>query len=309
MKYDGFLVHILPTQKCNLQCKYCYTDSSPEKNFENCCDYVNKVAKLVNGLPITVIHIEGGEPLLYEEIFDLIRVLKRKDKLYLVTNGYLITEKTAMQLKESGLQNIIVSLDYANEKFDIDKKACIQSLKILNNVGFLPEISVAMTKNNIEEMESLFALSQEYSIKRIRFGEIVRVGAAIKNALIFLTAFDYQNIIPVFLKLSCEYSNLDSAISLNGNVFEECESSFKYKYETIMDKRPCNMNQTMITIDDKGDIYTCCNLVGQKRFLIGNICEEWEEIIRGEKYQKIKSSHWTRCPVGRGYHLNMMGNK
>lgn len=310
-KYDGYLVHILPTQRCNLQCEYCYSDALYADNrVSNSIDenYIESVANLINSLPITIIHLEGGEPLLFEGIYSLIDKIECKEKIYLVTNGYLLNDVMAKKLKECGLKNAIVSIDYASGA-SVKKKSCIRSLELLKRVGMHTEISVTMLKDNMSEMEALFEVAAENDIDRIRFGEIVRVGAAQKNNIMYLTSKDYELIIPKFLKISAKYPNIDSALSLNGNIYDECEDTLKKRYDNEFKKRKCNMSETMITIDEMGDIYTCCNLIGKKSFLIGSVYDPWEEILCSENYENIRNMDWKNCPVGRGYHLIIEGGR
>lgn len=310
-KYDGYLVHVLPTQRCNLQCEYCYSDAMYTDNgTSNLIDenYIEAVANLINSLSVTVIHLEGGEPLLFEGIYSLIKKIECKEKIFLVTNGYLLNANIAKNLKDCGLKHVIVSIDYASGA-SAKKKSCIRSLELLKRVGMHTEISVTMLKDNLPEMEALFEVAAENDVDRIRFGEIVRVGAAQKNIITYLTSTDYESIIPNFMKISAKYPSIDSALSLNGNIYDECAETFRKRYDAIFEKRKCNMSETMITIDDVGDIYTCCNLVGKKSFFIGSVYDPWEETLCSENYEKIKNVEWKSCPVGRGYHLNVEGGR
>lgn len=310
MKYDGYLVHILPTRKCNLQCVYCYSDATYSDYVDEINDfYIDAVARLVNSLPVTVIHIEGGEPMLYEGIYKLIEKLGRKEKVYLVTNGYLINNDNAKRLRQSRLKNVIVSVDYVGSNMCKNKKACINAIDILNQNGFIPEISVTLIKENAKDIYRLFDNAYKHGVRRIRFGEIVRVGAANKNNIMYLDSKDYERVIPEFIQISSEFPEMVSALSLNGNVFDKCSDAFKKEYESKFDKRVCNMSETMITIDDIGEVYTCCNLVGNKNFLIGNIYEPWKTTKEGSAYKTIQGKAWKCCPVGRGYHINIEGGK
>ena len=64
------------------------------------------------------IRLTGGEPLMREDIADLVGLLAEfdyVDDLALTTNGYLLP-KFAMPLKQSGLSRISVSLDSLDDK-------------------------------------------------------------------------------------------------------------------------------------------------------------------------------------------------
>lgn len=95
---------------CNLDCPFCNVTKIGTKNapFEKVMEALEVIAELSN-----FIIIMGGEPLVYDRIFD---VLKRLDELgadfTIVTNGTLLNDKTIRKLQEAGLKNITVSFDY-----------------------------------------------------------------------------------------------------------------------------------------------------------------------------------------------------
>jgi len=61
---------------------------------------------------VAVMAFTGGEPLLREDIFELISYVDpRKAVVHLFTNGLLLTEKVVDQLKAAGLYTLFVSLD------------------------------------------------------------------------------------------------------------------------------------------------------------------------------------------------------
>lgn len=61
--------------------------------------------------------ITGGEPMLHRQLLDIIRHAKSRGMvLILVTNGSLLDERRILDLKESGLSSIIISIDAASVK-------------------------------------------------------------------------------------------------------------------------------------------------------------------------------------------------
>lgn len=292
----------MPTSRCNLQCPYCYTNAVRGGDFsimgEEC---IELVANAINQLDISGIHIEGGEPLLYPKLLELIYGIREKDKIVIVTNGYLLTEKLIMELLKAGVSRFILSIDYPMRQMDIKKKSCIESLEQLKRFNITAEINVTLSKENIKFIETLFELASKNRVKRIRFGDIVPIGYAEKYQECILSARDYEMLIPLFYKLAQEY-NIASSLSLHGSTFELCNESFKNKYLHDGIVRMCDMADSKLSIMPNGDIYTCFNLIDIEQFKIGNIKEGMKNVLSSIKYQTMERC--KVCPVGINYHLS-----
>lgn len=301
-KYHGYFIHIMPTSRCNLQCPYCYTNAVCGSKFsimgEEC---IESVADAINRLEISGIHIEGGEPLLYPKLLDLVCKIREKDKIVIVTNGYLLTEQLIKELLKVGVNRFILSIDYPVRQMDVKKKSCVESLLELKKFNMTAEINVTLSRENIKFLEALFELASKNRVKRIRFGDIVPIGYAEKYQECILSARDYEMIIPQFYKLAQEY-NITSSLSLHGSTFEMCSESFKNNYSHKSVVRMCDMTDSKLSIMPNGDIYTCFNLIDIEQFKIGNINEGMENVLSSIKYRTMGKCRL--CPVGINYHLS-----
>jgi len=113
-----FFINLEVTKRCNARCNFC--DYWKEKPPRELTDYVPVVAKL---RPLSV-GLTGGEPLLREDLPDLIASLRRNfGFLYisLITNGSLLTREKGLELWEAGLDELSISLDYLDERHDADR--------------------------------------------------------------------------------------------------------------------------------------------------------------------------------------------
>ena len=121
-------LRISVTDRCNLKCVYCFPKDECIKyiknddliSFEKITDIVKEAVKL----GITKIRLTGGEPLLRENIEDLVYKLshiKGIEHIGLTTNGFLLSDKIAV-LKKNGLNSVNISLDTLNrEKYKLIK--------------------------------------------------------------------------------------------------------------------------------------------------------------------------------------------
>ena len=104
------------TDRCNLRCVYCnplgqdgFVADREMLRFPE----IHRVVRLCAECGITRVRLTGGEPLVRENIIDLVRRLSEISEiedLSLTTNGILL-EQMAGELKNAGLKRINVSLD------------------------------------------------------------------------------------------------------------------------------------------------------------------------------------------------------
>lgn len=110
-----FNINLEVTKRCNARCNFC--DYWKEKPAEELRDYVDVVRKL-NPLSVS---LTGGEPLLREDLPDLIASLRRNFGflfISLITNGWLLTKEKGIELWEAGLDEMSISLDYLDSRHD-----------------------------------------------------------------------------------------------------------------------------------------------------------------------------------------------
>ena len=110
-----FNINLEVTKRCNARCNFC--DYWKEKPGLELKDYVPIVEKLK---PLSV-SLTGGEPLLREDLPDLIASLRQSFgflNISLITNGSLLTMEKGLALWEAGLDELSISLDYLDGRHD-----------------------------------------------------------------------------------------------------------------------------------------------------------------------------------------------
>jgi len=107
-------IRIALTQRCNLRCLYCHREGEAlERGEEMTPEEISRIVGLASDLGIRAVKLTGGEPLLREDILEIVGGIKREarvDDLSMTTNGTLLAEY-ARDLKASGLDRVNVSLD------------------------------------------------------------------------------------------------------------------------------------------------------------------------------------------------------
>ena len=106
------------TTSCNARCRHCNMGGiRPDEQRlapEEYREYISEMQP-------AVVHLSGGEPLLREDLPEIVRAIKDGNHLpytIVVSNGYLLNEQRYLELKEAGVDRFAISLDFPNREHD-----------------------------------------------------------------------------------------------------------------------------------------------------------------------------------------------
>jgi cyclic pyranopterin phosphate synthase len=161
------------TNRCNVSCFYCHHDGIIPKNYEMTVDEIFQILKIAKKIGINKIRYSGGEPLIREDIVEIIEKtssLNFKD-ISLTTNGTFL-DKYAKDLAEAGLTRVNVSFDTLNsETYEcITKKDLMEKAKqgIISAVkaGLYPvKINMVLMKGiNDSEIFDMFEFCKKHGL-------------------------------------------------------------------------------------------------------------------------------------------------
>lgn len=212
------------TYRCNLACEHCYLDAGAKKKqklnvlafadrseleTEECFRVIDQICAFA---PEAVTILTGGEPLLRDDIIDIIKYGSAK-KLWVVvgTNGVFITPELSNILKSSGVRGMALSLDSLDadlhDKFRGVKgawKNTVAGAQILSesNMPFIVQTTVG--KHNCSQLEALadFAYS-ELSAKVWNLYFMVQTGRG--QFVSDLTKEEYQTVLGELYKIQKKY--------------------------------------------------------------------------------------------------------
>ena len=170
-------VEFAVTYDCQLRCDKCFALKWLEEKNKRpylTVEQIKDVWKQAYDLGAIHVNLTGGEPLLRNDITDVIKTCKPKGTLIsLVTNGILLTEEKAKELKKAGLNTIQISIDSAKKEFH-DKyrgyKGCYE--KVMNAVSNAKKaklnisLSTVATHENIytDEIDEMLKLAEEKDV-------------------------------------------------------------------------------------------------------------------------------------------------
>ena len=113
-------LRISVTQKCNIKCPYCHREGESSPSTQMSVEEIVRLSRIALSLGISRVKLTGGEPLLRQDILEIVRgiaELKGLRDLSMTTNGTLLAPY-AKSLHESGLARVNVSLPTLNpEKY------------------------------------------------------------------------------------------------------------------------------------------------------------------------------------------------
>jgi cyclic pyranopterin phosphate synthase len=149
---------------------------------------ITRISKVFADCGVKKIRLTGGEPLLRKNIPVLIEQLSNIDgieDISLTTNGVLLNQEMAQQLKDAGLQRITVSLDALDDatfksisdvSFKVDK--VLDAIEVADSVGLSPVKVNMVVKKGVNEHAILpMATHFHNSGKILRFIEFMDVGS------------------------------------------------------------------------------------------------------------------------------------
>ncbi len=159
------------TLSCNCNCRHCDLGGMIRNEEQLKPDDYANLTRILKPL---VVQISGGEPLLRKDIVAVVKAIKQFDALpyvILVTNGVLLNQSNYLQLREAGVNQFSVSLDFPDERHDEFRrhrglyKHLGQTIPQLANLGYRDIIlNTAITRANLGEILPLVERAMDWNV-------------------------------------------------------------------------------------------------------------------------------------------------
>ena len=122
-----------PTTYCQLKCPGCYRGLDKDDHIAYHVDFKElsqQVDWFIKNRNIQTISIAGGEPLLYPQLNDLVKYCNEKDlRVMVYSNGVALNKEKLVELKNSGVTQIVLHVDRYQERPDLDSGKTIDDLR------------------------------------------------------------------------------------------------------------------------------------------------------------------------------------
>jgi len=163
------------TDRCNLACHHCLFASSPAQGASLAPEALAQGIAEAKALGCALFYFTGGEPFVYPGFVAMVAELLGDPKVHVVvlSNGLLIREHLpellALPRERFHLQ---LSLDGLAEQHEAQRGkgafvGLLESLGLLKEAGFPLTLSVAVNRDNVQELAEIVALAAEQGIDNI----------------------------------------------------------------------------------------------------------------------------------------------
>ena len=155
------------TRNCNLNCIHCRAAATQgpykgELTLSECKNIMDEISSFSS----PTIILTGGEPLLRDDIFDIILYGKKKGlRLVMAINGTLLDKAKALKMKEGGIKRVSLSLDgkdkRAHDRFrgvDGSFESVMDSARILKDIDLPFQINTTVTRLNVDDLKDIYRM-------------------------------------------------------------------------------------------------------------------------------------------------------
>ncbi len=172
------------TRQCNLSCIHCYASADNRKSAGEMDTSAGRAfIRDLADFGVPVILFSGGEPLLRKDLFLLASQARECGiRIALSTNGTLITDRLASQIKKLGFAEVGISLDgigATNDHFRGRSGSFEDALIGIRNciaLGLRVSLRLTITKYNYREIPEIFRLVEAENIGRVCFYHLAYSG-------------------------------------------------------------------------------------------------------------------------------------
>ncbi len=176
------------TYRCPLHCPYCSNPTDYGRQPSLKTHTWRRLFREAEALGIVQLHLTGGEPLLRDDLEELVRTANELD-LYtnLITSGIPLDQPRLDRLITSGLNSIQLSVQGA-EASPSDRIAGVPCFhrkiavaRWIKESGLPLTINVVMHRQNLDEIEAIIALAEELGADRLELATTQYAGWALVN--------------------------------------------------------------------------------------------------------------------------------
>lgn len=177
-------IYLCLTHQCPNNCLYC---SSKNRNSGDdlSTDEWKTTIKDLQEMNTAIIGLTGGEPMMREDIYEIISAIDKRSTAILFTSGVNLTLEKAKRLKAAGLYSIGISLDSSeksahnhNRRDDKAFDYALKALQISRKAGLYTMAQTVILKNDLKEdkLLELFKLAKSYGAHEVKILEPILSG-------------------------------------------------------------------------------------------------------------------------------------
>jgi MoaA/NifB/PqqE/SkfB family radical SAM enzyme len=299
--------------RCNSLCETCPLTFAPQESAHNLG--LEELEKLVAQLPDlrrAVMH-GIGEPLLNRELPEMIRHLKSRGVYVLFnTNAALLTRRRQVQLIESGLDELRVSIDGSTPETYLKVRGIPVFNRVLENTAEMirtkkelgaatPRVSFWVTgmRENLPELPGVIEIAARIGVDEVYLQRMVfsNIGLAVEDQSIYRGYRDEAERHIARAELLAERLNVTfrgaGAVSPREGIVERKESLYPWQ--------GCTRPLRLAYFTANGNALPCCIApftgVPYDGIVLGNYIQDGiEKVWHGERYQQFRQNLYSSTP-------------
>jgi Fe-coproporphyrin III synthase len=319
-----FAIVIEPTMRCNLRCFMCPfygengtpPDIKNELSTEKFIKIIDKISQAYRNYPYKpLIGLTGGEPFVRQDIFKILKYIKKKGLKYSITTNFsLLDESKIKLLSESPPSDLRISIDGPEEIHDMirgvkgtfkrttDAISTIRKNKRTKNLKIV--LKCVMSQKNIDHIhemvpiakklgtdlsfQHLYFLDNEHDIENKKvtkkyFGK--EIENPVVNLIVPPTKEEVSKLISQIKRAKKLAKKLDVNIDFLPPMKEKDIPRYYSDLKNYTNSKVCGTPWSTIRINPKGDVYPCF------LYNYGNLLEEdLKKIINNKKARKFRKA-------------------
>jgi uncharacterized protein len=302
---NALSIKLVMNLDCNLACKYCFEGKRKGRHFmtkktaDGFISFVKKGIRRRQDIKEILITYYGGEPLLSKELIIYISerlksFAQKKDlrlKLYLTTNGTLLTKETVKRLKPLGLKEAMVTLDGPSDihnffrPFKSGKGSFGSIVKNIKDVG--SRISIALNGNYLRDNYKRFPELLDYLMDE---GIDISKMQSVQFSPVVAESEDFG---PGFHE-GC--SSINEPWYPKASLWLREEILRRRGRQGRVEPGLCMMEyENNLLVNYDGEIYKCPGLIGRKEFSAGDISTGIKDYRKSHHIDNWKNDECLEC--------------
>jgi len=240
----------LVTPKCHSRCIFCCVESNWQENSGMLSvDQLEGIFLQAKSMGVKTITVSGGEPLLREDLPQILRMLTEEGFRVDLSTRYPLKEHKVKMLAEAGLKAIQISIDsHRSSILSLLSGGRIrsadpyfQAIKELRENGISVHVNIILTHYNIRDVPELAGELLSIGVERITFSRYRR-----------------------------GLNNSDESLFPSLDELKELEEKIGINLDGS-DRTICSGGRTHLVLRGDGKVSICDRLCHDRRFILGNL--------------------------------------
>ena len=264
------------TLACCFSCNYCGSKAGCARDNELSTDECLDVAKQLADIGCRRVSLIGGEVFMRSDWKVIAKTLTdRNVKVSIITNGYLFSEKTILDIKACKVESVAISLDGPETVHDRFRqrgsfKRAIRAIEVLTQFNIPVSVISTLHSENVMYLDEMYEVLKNKKIFAWQLQACSPMGNASDN--LFSTSIDFRKVIN-FVEKHIHNHSFVIGIADNIGYYTESEGYLRGDTNGNAVFLGCRAGLTNIGIDSVGNVRGCESMYDEC-FIEGNLREK-----------------------------------